>query len=258
MPSSVKIDYRSGILSLGSCFSQNIGRRLQRALFQTDINPFGVLYNPASIAQNIGLLCENRDFSEENLSKHGSLFFNFAFDTSFSAISAKQCLEKINARFTSAVKNLKSADFLLITFGTAFVFKLKRTGETVANCHKLPAEYFVRQRLGVEDIVSMFEELFSKIKTVNPHLHIVLTVSPVRHIKDGLHENNLSKSTLLLAAERLAKGFENVSYFPAYEIVIDELRDYRFYAPDLLHPSETAVDYVWEKFAQAYFSAQTQ
>ncbi|MDR2823590.1 MAG: GSCFA domain-containing protein [Prevotellaceae bacterium] len=258
MPASVKIDYRSRILSFGSCFSENIGYRLQRAMFQIDTNPFGVLFNPASIAQNIEILSENKNFSENHLSKRNSFFFNFAFDTSFSATTAERCLEKINARFVPAVENLKNADFLLITLGTAFVFELRQTGEIVANCHKLPAENFTRRRLSVDEIILIFEKLFSKLKIINPKLHIILTVSPVRHTKDGLHENNLSKSILLLSAEKLEKIFENVSYFPAYEIVLDELRDYRFYAPDLLHPSETAIDYVWEKFAATYFSAQTQ
>ncbi|GHV43843.1 hypothetical protein FACS1894180_4140 [Bacteroidia bacterium] len=258
MPASVKIDYRSRVLSFGSCFSENIGARLQRAMFQIDINPFGVLFNPASIAQNIDSLMENKALTANNLLKNGSLYFNFSFNTSFSATSAEKCLEQINARFVSAVANLKNADFLLITFGTAWIFELRCTGELVANCHKLPAENFLRRRLSIDEIVFIFEKLFLKLKTVNQNLRIILTVSPVRHAKDGLHENNLSKSILLLAAEKLQQMFANVAYFPAYEIVMDELRDYRFYAPDLLHPSEMAIDYVWEKFAETFFSEKTK
>lgn len=257
-PSPQKIDYQSKIISFGSCFSENIGKKLQRAYFQIDINPFGILFNPASIAQNIEMLIENRKFDKNDLTTNGSLYFNFAFDTSFSAVCPEQCLEKINMRFTKAVKNLQNADFMFITFGTAWIFELKSTGEIVANCHKLPAENFTRRRLSVDEIVFIFKKIFLKLKIFNPNLHIVLTVSPVRHAKDGFHENNLSKSILLLAAEKLEKEFENVSYFPAYEIVMDELRDYRFCAADMLHPNESAIDYVWEKFSDTFFSLETK
>lgn len=258
LPAKQEIDYKSKIISFGSCFSENIGKKLQRAYFQIDINPFGVLFNPASIAQNIEMLIENTTFNQNDLLKNGSLYFNFAFDTSFSAISVEQCLEKINSRFTAAVKNIQNADFLFITFGTAWVFEFKQAGKIVANCHKLPAENFTRRRLNVDEIVFIFKKIFLKLKIINPNLHIVLTVSPVRHSKDGFHENNLSKSILLLSVEILEKEFENVSYFPAYEIVMDELRDYRFYAPNLLHPSESAIDYIWEKFSDTFFSLQTK
>jgi hypothetical protein len=257
-PANRKIDYKSKIISFGSCFSENIGKKLQRAYFKIDINPFGVLFNPASIAQNIEMLIENRNFDEKDLSKNGSLYFNFAFDTSFSDICPKQCLEKINMRFTEAVKNLQDADFMFITFGTSWIFELKSTGEIVANCHKLPAENFTRRRLNVDEIIFIYKKLFLNLKKFNPNLHILLTVSPIRHAKDGFHENNLSKSILLLATEKLEKEFENILYFPAYEIIIDELRDYRFYVADMLHPSESAIDYVWEKFSDAFFSLETK
>jgi len=258
LPSPKKIDYKSKILSFGSCFSENIGKKLQRAYFQIDINPFGVLFNPASIAQNIDLLIEKKFFEEKDLSKNGSLYFSFDFDTSFSATSAEQCLKTINQRFTSTAIVLQNADLLFITFGTAWIFELKSTGKTVANCHKLPAENFTRRRLTVDKIVFIYKKLFLKLKNINPNLHIILTVSPIRHSKDGFHENNLSKAILLLAAEQLEKEFENVSYFPAYEIVMDELRDYRFYAADMLHPSESAVNYIWEKFSDTFFTSQTK
>lgn len=258
LPSTRKINYQSKIISFGSCFSENIGKKLQHAYFQIDINPFGVLFNPASIAQNIEMLIEERNITENDLLKNGSLYFNFAYDTSFSDVSIEKCLAKINSRFYSSVKNLQNTDFLFITLGTSWVFEYKRTGKIVANCHKLPAENFLRRRLNIEEIVLCFQKLFLKLKTINPNLFIILTVSPIRHIKDGLRENNLSKSILLLSAEQLEREFENILYFPAYEIVMDELRDYRFYASDMLHPSESAIDYVWEKFSDTFFSAETK
>jgi len=258
LPSPKKIDYKSKILSFGSCFSENIGKKLQRAYFQIDINPFGILFNPASIAQNIDLLIEKKIFEEKDLSKNGSLYFSFDFDTSFSATSAEQCLKTINQRLTSTAIVLQNADLLFITFGTAWIFELTSTGKIVANCHKLPAENFTRRRLTVDEIVFIYKKLFLKINNINPNLHIILTVSPIRHSKDGFHENNLSKAILLLAAEQLEKEFEKVSYFPAYEIVMDELRDYRFYAADMLHPSESAINYIWEKFSETFFTSQTK
>ncbi|MCL2597141.1 MAG: GSCFA domain-containing protein [Paludibacter sp.] len=258
LPSSRKINYQSKILSFGSCFSESIGKKLQRAYFQIDINPFGILFNPASIAQNIEMLIENHNFTENDLLKNGSLYFNFAFDTSFSDYCVKKCLEKMNSRFTMGFNDLQNADILFITFGTAWVFEHKETGKIVANCHKLPSENFVRRRLDIDEIVFNFQKLFLKLKKFNPDLFIILTVSPIRHVKDGFHENNLSKSILLLSAEKLEKEFENIMYFPAYEIVMDELRDYRFYATDMLHPSESAVEHIWEKFSDTFFSPQTK
>ncbi|MDR2854073.1 MAG: GSCFA domain-containing protein, partial [Prevotellaceae bacterium] len=253
-----KINHQHTIVSFGSCFAANIGQKLQQLYFQADINPFGVQYNPLSVFQSVERLLENKIFAENELFEHKSLYHSALHDSSFSDISAEKTLQNINDRYLKAVEKLQNADFLFVTFGTAWVFEQKESGNIVSNCHKLPAENFVRRRLTVAEIVEKYTELIKKLKALNPKLSIVLTVSPVRHFKDGAHENNVSKSTLLLAVDTLQKDFDFVSYFPAYEIVMDELRDYRFYAADMLHPSEVAIDYVFQRFVEVYFSPDTQ
>jgi len=256
-PSEYKIEYSSKILSLGSCFAENIGSKLQQACFDIDINPFGVLFNPASIADSLRLLVENKVFTSESLFQSNSLWASYAHSTLFSAENADSCLQKINARFHPAVKQLFNADYLILTFGTAWIYKLIESQQVVANCHKQPASNFVRERLNVELIVDMFSTLIDNLHKVNPDLKLIFTVSPVRHWKDGHTENSISKGILLQAIQELVRLHKNALYFPAYEIVMDELRDYRFYAADMLHPSEVAVDYIYKLFSEAFFDSET-
>lgn len=256
-PYPEKITYESNIMTLGSCFSEHIGKKLQNAFFQTDVNPFGVLFNPVSIRNSINLLLENKNFTENDIFQHGSLWKSFHHSSLFSANTPEECLLKMNLRARKGMENLAKADFLLITLGTAWVFEHIETKEIVSNCHKLPASRFVRRRLSVQEIVGECIALLHKLKILYPNLKIIFTVSPIRHWKDGAHENNLSKSTLLLAVESIQKLFQNVTYFPAYEILLDELRDYRFFATDMLHPSELAIDYIWQRFSETYFSQKT-
>ena len=199
-----------------------------------------------------------KEFSKDDVSRNGSLWHSLSHDSSFSDINQEECLRKINSRLKQASDNLHKTDFLFITFGTAWVFELTESGETVANCHKLPAKEFRRRRLSVNEIADEYQTLITRLQTSFPQLQIIFSVSPIRHWKDGAHENTISKSTLLLAIEELEKMPPNVHYFPAYEIVMDELRDYRFYAKDMFHPSETAVDYIWQRFSETYFSSETQ
>ena len=256
--SPVKIDHKSNMLMLGSCFSENMGKKLQNAFFQVDINPFGVLYNPFSIRNSINYLIENKEFTRNDVFRYGSLWHSFSHDSSFSDINQDECLRKINLRLSQATDLLHTTDFLFITFGTAWIFESLKSNKPVANCHKLPAKEFRRRRLSVEEIVSEYQQLIGRLQTVAPHLNIIFSVSPIRHWKDGVHENTISKSTLLLTVEQLEKTLPNAFYFPAYEIMMDELRDYRFYAADMFHPSETAVDYIWQRFSDTYFSSETQ
>ena len=255
--SKEKISYEDKIMTLGSCFAQNIGKKMEEVWFDTIINPFGVLYNPVSIQKSIELLIENKTFTENDLFDYRGLWQSFSQSSLFSDITAEKCLIKINERYIPARDFLKKTDFLLITFGTSWVFEEKKTGNIVSNCHKLPANDFVRRRLTVEEIVSLYTKLFAKLRELFPKLKLVFSVSPIRHWKDGAHENNVSKSILLLAIEQLQKQFENVEYFPAYEIQMDELRDYRFYASDMFHPSDVAVDYIWKRFSETYFDNKT-
>ncbi|MEI6754701.1 MAG: GSCFA domain-containing protein [Paludibacter sp.] len=255
--SEVKIDYEDRIMTLGSCFAQNIGIKMQEVWFDTNINPFGVLYNPVSILKSIELLLENKTFTENDLFEHRGLWQSFSHSSLFSDTKPEKCIVKINERYIPACKFLKKTDFLLVTFGTAWVFEEKKTGNVVTNCHKLPAKNFVRRRLTIDEIVNDYSALISKLKQLFPKMRLIFSVSPIRHWKDGAHENNLSKSTLLLAIHELEHKFSQIQYFPAYEIQMDELRDYRFYAADMLHPSDVAVDYIWKRFSETYFDEVT-
>ncbi len=255
--SSCKIGHEDNTLVLGSCFSENIGRKLEENFFSVVVNPFGVLYNPVSIYNSLNFLLDGKRFSEKDLFYDGSLWYSFSHSTLFSDPDMNRCLENINSALDKAEAFLSQPRFLIITFGTAWVFQNRETDSVVSNCHKLPATQFVRYRLSVEEIKLSYIELIEKISARYPEMKIIFTVSPIRHWKDGAHENNVSKSVLLLAIDELQKRFDQVSYFPAYEILMDELRDYRYYADDMLHPSALAASYIWERFSQVYFSDST-
>jgi hypothetical protein len=251
------INHESLILMMGSCFAENIGEKLLELKFSADVNPFGVLFNPVSVAKSLERLNENKLYAENELFYHNDCWHSFTHHSRFSMPNKTECLELINNRLINASKVLKNANFLVLTFGTAYIFYKIEDGEPVANCHKLPAKKFNRKLLDVDSIVSVYKKLFDALKENNPKLKIILTVSPVRHLGDGVHENQISKSVLLLAVNELCKsGY--AEYFPAYEIVLDDLRDYRFYKTDMAHPSDEAVNYIFEKFGKTYFSEETK
>lgn len=255
--SHLKIGYEDAILSLGSCFSENIGNKLSEAYFRADINPFGVLFNPVSIKNSLNTLLNEKLLSENDLFQHGSLWKTFSHSSQFAGTAKDIVLKNINDRLKLSAQKLKRTKVLFITFGSAWIYEHAKTSEVVANCHKLPSTEFIRKRLCVDEIVSDYIALFHKIKTQLTDIHIIMTVSPIRHWKDGPHENNISKSILLLSIEKLQKLFPFVSYFPAYEIQMDELRDYRFYASDMCHPSPEAVEYIWKRFCETHFTHKT-
>lgn len=257
-PSPVKIGYQHQLMALGSCFAENIGKKLSDAFFRVNINPFGVLYNPVSVAQSIKTLLSNDVFTDENVFEHQSLWHSFSHSSLFSGVTADECLKNINESLDNARNFIKKAEFLLITLGTAWVYEEAQSGKVVANCHKLPAQRFTRRRLTVDEIVRELSVVLSELKMRNGALEVIFTVSPIRHWKDGAHENNVSKAALHLALEQLKEQLSFIHYFPAYEIQLDELRDYRFYASDMLHPSQTAVDYIWQRFSETYFDKETQ
>jgi len=252
-----KLDYETRFFTLGSCFSEHIGNKLKNAFFDVETNPFGVLFNPISILNSIDILIEKKLFVEQDLFYHGSLWGSLSHSQLFSATTKDKALNNINQRIEQAIERLKNCDVLLITFGTAWVYKSNQTGKVVTNCHKLPSTHFTRHRLTINEIVESYVHLIKKIENLYPNKKIIFTVSPIRHWKDGAHENNLSKSILHLAIEELQKQFENVSYYPAFEIQMDELRDYRYYATDMFHPSDLAIDYIWLRFYETYFSTQS-
>lgn len=246
------IDYSSKILLMGSCFTENIGEKLSELKFNTCINPFGIVYNPESVAHSLEFLVKRRMFTEADLFEHQGVWNSFYHHSRFSDIQKEHCLEKINSQIEQGSQFLKNGDFLIITLGTAWVYQLKKSGRVVSNCHKVSAKEFERFRLSKCDIVEKLKSVLKKIKNQNLNLKIILTVSPVRHLKDGAVENQQSKATLLMAVHELTQELEKVSYFPAYEIMMDDLRDYRFYAEDMVHPSPTAIQYIWEKFSKTW------
>ena len=249
-----KISYDDPIMLFGSCFSDNIGYKLDHYKFKVNINPFGLLYNPKSIYNNISALLDNTEPKEADLIEHNSLWHSWDFHGSFSAEKKTDALSVMQSQFTNASKELKNIKVLIITFGTSWIYRYSESNKTVANCHKVSSEKFERYRLSTKEIIKDYEELINKIKKINPELIIIFTVSPVRHLKDGAHDNQLSKSSLLLAIDSLTRSFNNCYYFPSYEIMMDELRDYRFYKNDMIHPSYLAVDYIWDKFRLSFIS----
>lgn len=255
-PSPLHLTYRDEIMSLGSCFSDNIGQRLADAFFNIHINPFGILFNPASIATSLHRILDTTPYSQDELVQHDGMWHSMSHHGCYSSPNASDALRNINTALCAAHEHLKHTNILLLTFGTAWVYEYNQ--QVVANCHKLPSHQFSRRRLRVEEITAQYATLIERVSTQYPHLNIILTVSPVRHLKDGLHENQLSKATLLLAIEQLCTQFQNVTYFPAYEIVMDELRDYRYYADDMTHPSQPTIQYIWERFCATYMDKDTQ
>ena len=249
-----QLDFASGIVSLGSCFADEIGQRLMDSDFHIELNPFGALYNPASIAAALQRLIDDQEIGVADLVKHEGLWHSWHHHGSFSHVTAEETLNACNSHIHQAHQALKEANLLMITFGTAWVYE--RGGSVVANCHKLPPWEFSRRKMSVEEIVTMWQPLLRELSTYYPQLNVLLSVSPVRHMADGAHGNQISKSTMLLAVDELTTNYQtrNTYYFPAYEIVLDELRDYRFFDEKMTHPTALAVDVVWERFQRATMS----
>ena len=250
------IDYNSRLMMLGSCFAENMGSKFSYYKFDVDVNPCGIIYNPLSVANVLRLLVEGKRFEKNDLREVGGKWVSLFHHGAFSSADPDECLHRINDRLTKATGELRTLDLLVITWGTAWVYKYIPENIIVSNCHKIPSREFERSRLSVEDIVKEYVELIERLREINPGLRILFTVSPIRHWKDGAHGNQLSKATLLLAIDRLREEIQHVYYFPAYEIVLDELRDYRFYAEDMLHVSGFTVDYIWERFLYSFISPE--
>jgi len=257
-PSSVPISHKNQLFFIGSCFSQNIGQKLESAKFPVAINPYGVLFNPVSVSNSLFSILENRVYTEDDLSFNNGLWFSYDLHGSFANQSKTLCLQQINDATCSAHQKLLKSDFLFVTLGTAWVYYLVDNGKAVANCHKQPSKLFEKKRLEPEEVFQQLSGVIKQLQIHRPSLQIYFTVSPVRHWRDGAHENNLSKSSLLLAIDKLTASFGNCHYFPAYELVLDDLRDYRFYDADMMHPNSMAVDYIWEKFSGRFFSEETR
>lgn len=247
-----KIACRSKILTLGSCFSDNIGNLLKQHLFDTLVNPFGTVFNPISVAKVLKMALNKDELTASDLNVEGSRYFHYDFHSSFDNSVPKLVAEEINNAIYKVGECLPRLDFLVLTFGTSIVYKLKASDQIVSNCHKVPNSNFWKEFMSIDFMESNVIEVIDLIRTINPSLKIVLTVSPVRHIKEGLIGNSRSKSRLIDLCHRLVEGKEDITYFPAYEIMIDELRDYRYYKSDLIHPSNLAIDIIWSRFMEYY------
>lgn len=255
--SEFRIRYDNSLFFIGSCFSEEIGSYLKRGKFDILINPNGVLYNPVSVADCLNRIIGGSPFTSEELCRYNDRYLSFSHDTSFTTGSVQETLGKLNTRLELAARKLKNASYLFVTFGTARIYRLNSSGAVVSNCHKLPANEFSREVLEVDAIVKLWKDTIDNLRSFNKDLNIIFTVSPVRHWKDGAHGNQLSKSILFVALEKLLSTEKKLGYFPSYELVMDDLRDYRYYKSDMLHPSPEAVKYIWEYFLSAYFENQT-
>lgn len=252
-----KISYKSKLFLIGSCFTNEIGSHFKKGKIQTELNPFGVLYNPLSTADAIELLLDRKSFTKDDLYFYNNKYLSFSHDTTFSAADPGETLDRINNAVEKATDSLYEATHIFITFGTSWVYRRREDNSLVANCHKIPAGEFTRHLLKHDEIVNRWYSIADRLLKVNSDLNIVFTVSPVRHLKDGAHGNQLSKSRLIVAINDLVSSNRNIQYFPSYEIVLDELRDYRFYNRDMVHPSAIAIDYIWEKIRKVYFERNT-
>lgn len=257
MPAPFRITYEDPVMFIGSCFAYEIGSRLKEGKMPVMINPAGTVFNPVSVIKTIDSIISPRPFTEKDLYLHNGMWHSFSHYSDFSSENSKDVIERINRRSALAHEFLKKAGYLFVTFGTARVYRLKSTGEIVSNCHKMPSDFFERELLTVSDVVELWQKKLDNLKELFPGLRVIFTVSPVRHWKDGAHGNQVSKSVLFLAIEELLSHSTSPTYFPAYEILMDELRDYRFYDEDMLHPSSKAVEYIWEAFSKCYLSQDT-
>jgi lysophospholipase L1-like esterase len=251
------LSHNQKYLSIGSCFSEHIGEKLKASKFDILINPFGQQYNPAAIGSGLRALMSERNYQSTDLVKQDGLLHSLEHHGSFSGAEEKEVLANMNRQRALATVQLRQAHTLFVTFGTAHVFRWKATGAIVSNCHKIPASKFEQEILSPKEIVEDWTLLLQELKQFNPLLNVVATVSPVRYFAFGHYENSVSKAHLFTAIYELQKTQNDLLYFPAYELVIDDLRDYRFYNEDMLHPSAQAIDYVWQQLKMAACTPET-
>lgn len=252
-----KITHQDGVLFLGSCFSEHIANRLLDLKFKIHTNPFGIVFNPKSIFSSIYRIIHKKYFKEEDVFEKEGLWYSLEAHGSVFATSKNELLKLLNHSIDIWNEEIQKANYLVVTFGSAFAYQHKQQEKIVANCHKLPQALFEKILLENHEIIVDFQELIENLKIINPNLKWMFTVSPVKHLRDGVVENNLSKAILIQAVHQLVKQNTNCFYFPAYELVTDDLRDYRFYESDMAHPNKQAINYVWKKFSEVYFNELT-
>ncbi len=264
LPKSKSINYNSKILILGSCFAENIGAKLAKNYFDVVINPMGIIYNPLSMAAIINRLIDGNNFTEEELFENNSVWASFMHHSRFSSSDKVAVLESINREFELGREQLRNATELIITLGSSYVYELcnaenKDENKIVNNCHKLPANMFVERQTSVEEITTALGNCLQRVEEFNKSIKTTITISPVRYLGRGANSGQINKATLILATYTLCNlNAHQRRYFPAYEIMMDELRDYRFYAKDMIHPSEIAIEYIWERFIESSATDETR
>jgi hypothetical protein len=264
---ATKINHQHKLLLIGSCFTENIGAKLKQYKFSVLENPNGILFNPISITKSVTSYISNKEYAEPDLFYQNESWNSWEHHSRFSHPEKEKCLQTINQSQQQAHNFLKDTDWVLITLGSAFGYTLRTSaeatsatieGNVVANCHKVPTDKFNKKLLSLDEVVTALQEMLDKLLAFNTTIKIIFTISPVRHLRDGFIENNRSKATLIQAVHSLAEKQEHIFYFPAYELVIDDLRDYRFYAEDMVHPNYAATNYVWDKFVSTCIDEPSQ
>ncbi|MBS7232451.1 GSCFA domain-containing protein [Flavobacterium psychroterrae] len=252
-----QIDYNSKIISIGSCFAENMADKFDYFKFQNQTNPFGIIFNPVSIEKIISRVIKQEFYTEKDVFFYNERWHSYEVHSDLSNSDRQELLETLNKAILETGKQLKEATHIIITYGTSWIYRNIESDEIVANCHKVPQKQFIKQLLSVNEIEQSIHNKIDLIGILNPHINFIFTVSPVRHVKDGFAENQLSKSHLFASLHSNLKSKINnlkLEYFPSYEIMMDELRDYRFYTEDMLHPNQVAIDYIWHKFSENYIS----
>lgn len=253
-----EMNYLDGILFLGSCFSIHIHEKLLNLKFNSLSNPFGIVYNPLSLSSQLLRIVNNEPYQESDLHFHNERWFSFDHHSDFSYSDKKECLSQINESLTVSHEKLKSAKFLFLTFGSSWVYHRNENQEVVSNCHKIPAKEFSKFLAETQDMFEQVSYSISEIKKINPTIQVEFSVSPIRHLADGFFENQLSKGRLFDLIHQLKEWDNSFGYFPSYEFLMDDLRDYRFYKSDLVHPSEDAIRYIWEKYVSTYLTGDAE
>jgi hypothetical protein len=255
------IDYNSKILSVGSCFAENMAEKFDYFKFQNETNPFGIIFNPVSIEKIIARIVKKELFTEKDVFFYNERWHSFDVHSDLSNSDREELLETLNKAIEVTHNYLKQASHIIITYGTSWIYRNIESDEIVANCHKVPQKQFSKELLAIDVIQKSIQNTIDLVQTLNPDAKFIFTVSPVRHIKDGFAENQLSKSHLFTALHSILRIHNSQliihNYFPSYEIMMDELRDYRFYSEDMLHPNQIAIDYIWHRFSENYISADS-
>ena len=261
--SDYSIEYKDKLFLIGSCFTENIGAKFNAHLFNVIENPHGILFNPMSVEQSLMDCIQNKQYLSTDLFKLNDVWNSWKHHSRFSNVDQQEAINKINQSIQDAHLFLKSANHLVITLGSAWLYELtamasNSNGQVVANNHKAPATWFTKSLMQPADLKERLSNLIKSLLDFNPSLHIIFTISPVRHLREGLVENNRSKAVLIHSIHEIIAAYQQVEYFPAYEYVIDDLRDYRFYSEDLVHPNYAASNYVWEKLVETYMKDSTR